>query len=206
MPYSNFKTLDDITQTFDVIIVSGDSLFKEAAEVSTSSALVNILEENVPLAFNVNTEKARSEFIIAPVIVEIRRLLQRKISLFSGIDFSVDETRNLNGFCDFILSYSSNQIFLQVPVVCLVEAKNDNMKGGYAQCMAEMIAAQIYNIQRGHSVNWILGVVTTGSNWRFLKLEDKIISIDFDEYLISQINKILGIFVAAIHQMSVQCA
>jgi len=206
MPYSNFKTLDDITQTFDVIIVSGDSLFKEAAEVSTSSALVNILEENVPLAFNINTEKARSEFIIAPVIVEIRRLLQRKVSLFSGIDFSVDETRNLNGFCDFILSYSSNQIFLQVPVVCLVEAKNDNMKGGYAQCMAEMIAAQIYNIQRGHSVNWILGVVTTGSNWRFLKLEDKIISIDFDEYLISHVNKILGIFVAAIHQMSVQCA
>ena len=205
MPYSNFKTLDDITQTFDVIIVSGDSLFKEAAEVSTSSALVNILEENVPLAFNINTEKARSEFIIAPVIVEIRRLLQRKVSLFSGIDFSVDETRNLNGFCDFILSYSSNQIFLQVPVVCLVEAKNDNMKGGYAQCMAEMIAAQIYNIQRGHSVNWILGVVTTGSNWRFLKLEDKIISIDFDEYLISQINKILGIFVAAIHQIGVQC-
>ncbi|MEI6416059.1 MAG: hypothetical protein WCP34_17620, partial [Pseudomonadota bacterium] len=63
-----------------------------------------------------------------------------------------------------------------------------------------------YNIQRGHSVNWILGVVTSGSNWRFLKLEDKLISIDFDEYLISQINKILGIFVAAIHQMGVQCA
>ncbi|CAK0774749.1 conserved hypothetical protein [Gammaproteobacteria bacterium] len=202
MPYSNFKTLSDITQKFEITIISADSLFKETPEVNTSPALLAILEENVPLALNINTEKARSELIIAPVIVEIRRLLQKKVSLFSGIDFSVDEARDLNGFCDFLLSYSSNQAFLQVPVVCLVEAKNDNMKSGYAQCMAEMIAAQIYNIQQGHPVNWIFGVVTTGSNWRFLKLEDQQICIDFDEYLISQINKILGILVAAIHQIS----
>jgi hypothetical protein len=53
------------------------------------------------LALNINTEKARSELIIAPLLVELRRLLNREISLFSGIDFTVDENQNLNGFCDF---------------------------------------------------------------------------------------------------------
>lgn len=163
-----------------------------------SPNLLITLEENVPLALNINTEKARSEFIIAPVMLEIRHLLQRQVSIFSGIEFNVDATRDLNGFCDFILSHSSNQVFLQVPVVCLVEAKNDNMKAGYAQCMAVMIAAQLYNIEQGRQINSILGVVTTGSNWRFFKLEGRIISIDFDEYLISRINKILSILVAAI--------
>jgi hypothetical protein len=201
MSYSNFKTLDDITQKLDVTIVSNDSLFKEVIELNTSSALMAILEETIPLALNINTEKARSEFIIAPVMVEIRRLLHRKVSIFSGIEFSVDETRDLNGFCDFLLSYSPNQAFLQVPVVCLVEAKNDNMKSGYAQCMAEMVAAQIYNAQRNYPINWILGVVTTGTNWRFLQLEGKLIRIDFDEYLISQIGKILGIFIEVIKQI-----
>lgn len=201
MSYNNFKTLDDITQKLNVTVMSDDSLYKEVAEVSACPALMTILEENIPLALNINTEKARSEFIIAPVMVEIRRLLCRKISIFSGIEFNVDETRDLNGFCDFLLSYSSNQAFLQVPVICVVEAKNDNMKSGYAQCMAEMVAAQIYNTKRGYPIECILGVVTTGSNWRFLQLHDHSIRIDFDEYLISQINKILGIFIAMVKQM-----
>lgn len=202
MSYSNFKTLDDITQKLDITIVSDDSLYKDVAEVSASATLMTVLEENIPLALNINTEKARSEFIIAPVMIEIRRLLHRKISIFSGIEFNVDETRDLNGFCDFLLSYSSNQAFLQVPVICLVEAKNDNMKSGYAQCMAEMVAAQIYNTKRGYPIDCILGVVTTGSNWRFFQLQGHLIRIDFDEYLISQINKILGVFIATMQQIN----
>ncbi|ETX05340.1 MAG: hypothetical protein ETSY2_23540 [Candidatus Entotheonella gemina] len=57
-----------------------------------------------------------------------------------------------------------------------------------------MVAAQRFNTSTGNPISWILGVVTTGSNWKFLRLEDQTVSIDFDEYLISQIGKILGIF------------
>ncbi|MDV7396029.1 hypothetical protein RZS08_31850, partial [Arthrospira platensis SPKY1] len=145
MAYSDFKTIDDIKQRFDLKIVSSNSLFADIPEVPVSTLLQETLRENIPLALNINTEKARSELMIAPVLVEVRRMLDRKISLFSGIEFNVDASLNLTGYCDFILSRSPDQIYLEVPVACIVEAKNENIKSGYPQCMAEMIAVRIFN-------------------------------------------------------------
>jgi hypothetical protein len=170
-------------------------------EVSISPELTKMLELTVSLALNINTEKARSELIIAPILVEVWQQLHRKVSLFSGVDFSVDESRSLNGYCDYLMSDSPDQVFLQAPVICVVEAKNENIKSGYAQCMAEMLAAQLYNAKKSHAVPYILGVVTTGSNWKFLKLEDSQISIDFDEYMILQSHKIVGIFVETLRHV-----
>lgn len=195
MSYSDFKTLDEVKNKFSISVSSSGSLFQNINQIKPSEQLTNILTENVSLALNINTEKARSELIIAPVLVEVRKLLERKVSLFSGLEFNVDEKSGLNGYCDFIFSQSPNQIFLEFPVICIVEAKNENLKSAYAQCVAEMIASEIYNKKHLHSVNYILGVVTTGSNWRFLKLENNSVYVDFEEYLISQIDKILGIFV-----------
>ncbi|MCK5523046.1 MAG: hypothetical protein KAI83_07925 [Thiomargarita sp.] len=201
MSYSDFKKLDEVKQKFDILINSSGSLFQNVDQAKASEQLVSILSENVSLALNINTEKARSEMIIAPVLIEVRKRLERKISLFSGLEFNVDEKLGLTGYCDFILSKSPDQVFIEFPVVCVVEAKNENIKSGYAQCMAEMIAAHKYN-EKNSYVGLILGVVTTGSNWKFLKLEQDIIYIDYEEYLISQIDKILGIFVSVLNSMS----
>lgn len=65
--------------------------------------------------------------IISPILLEIRRKFNYKISLFSRIDFTVDSQRGLNGFCDFILSLSSEQLLVRSPVVVLVESKNENL-------------------------------------------------------------------------------
>jgi len=194
--YSDFKNIDDIKQRFHLKIASSDSLFANIPEVAVSALLQETLRENIPLALNINTEKARSELMIAPVLVETRKMLDRKISLFSGIEFNVDESLNLTGYCDFILSQSPDQIYLEAPVACIVEAKNENIKSGYPQCMAEMIAAKLFNKQNATAVSSILGVVTTGSNWKFLKYQNDILFIDFDEYLVNQPGKLLGIFAA----------
>ena len=200
MPYSTFKTLDALREQFGVTITSKDALFADVPGISPGTHLAETLAENISLALNVNTEKARSEFIIAPVLLEARRLLHREISLFSGVDFTVDDSQNLSGFCDFIVSASSDQILVEVPVVCVVEAKNENIKSGYPQCIAEMIAAQRLNDQQAHPIARILGVVTTGSNWKFLTLAGTTVLIDYDEYLISHIDRILGIFIAVLRQ------
>ncbi|NJO16529.1 MAG: hypothetical protein HC877_12530 [Thioploca sp.] len=195
MSYSDFKTLADVKSKFNLQILSAGSLFSDVTDRQISPILAEILQENIPLALNINTEKARSEFIIAPVLVEVRKILQRKISLFSGIEFNVDDSLSLSGYCDFILSQSPDQIFLEVPIVCIVEAKNENLKSGYAQCIAEMIAAKLFNERKSIVIPYIFGVVTTGSNWKFLKYENNVVSIDFDEYFISQAGKIIGILI-----------
>lgn len=55
------------------------------------------------------TEKARSEFLIAPVLVELRRALDRRFSVFSGMELNVNKGRGLNGACDYILTKGDNR-------------------------------------------------------------------------------------------------
>ena len=194
MAYSEF-TLSKIKETFgDFTIDQESNLFHSIEAVEVSNLLNEILKENIPLALAVHTEKARSEFIIAPILVELRKTLDHKISLFSGIDFNVDPSIGLNGQCDFIISTSRDQLVLTAPLIMIVEAKNENIKGGLGQCIAEMIAAKLFNEREENQITTIYGIVTTGTAWRFLKLEDRIVSIDLPEYYIDNVGKILGIF------------
>lgn len=199
MAYSDFK-LNEVSQRFGLTVNEASGMFADVPEAECSDLLVTILAENVDLAVAINTEKARSEMIISPVLLEIRRKFKGEISLFSGVDFTVDAQQGLNGFCDFIISLSKEQLFVRAPAIALVEAKNENLKSGLAQCIAEMVAAQLFNEQQENQIKSIYGVITTGTIWQFLKLQDKVISIDLSEYYIKEIEKILGILVSAIQQ------
>lgn len=127
------------------------------------------------MALAINTEKARSETIISPVIIEIKNMFTEEISLFSGVDFNVEPEQGLNGVCDFIISKSPEQLFITSPVVTIVEAKNENIKLGLGQCVAEMIAAQLFHQKEVNYIDSIYGVVTTGNMWKFLKLQDSVV-------------------------------
>ena len=72
-----------------------------------------MLKRKVPLAISIGTEKARSELIVADVLVELREQFNHGISLFSGIDFNVDVESGLTGVCDFLISLSPGQLFLE---------------------------------------------------------------------------------------------
>jgi len=82
---------------------------------------------------------------------------------------------------------------IEAPVIAIVEAKNDNIQSGLGQCMAEMIAAQLFNDRQENQVKTIYGVITTGTNWKFMKLEGQVISIDLNEYFLNNVGKLLGI-------------
>ena len=198
MSYSDF-TLYELKSQFNLIFQERVELFNPVESVTPSSLLQEILAENIPLALEIDTEKARSELIIAPILVELRKSFNRKISIFSGTEFTVDKQKGLNGKCDFLISQSSEQLDINAPVATLVEAKNDNIKSGIPQCIAEMIAAQLFNQQRNQPISCIYGGVTTGSNWKFMKLVDNIVSIESGEQFIGNIELILGILTQIIH-------
>ncbi|MGH9802328.1 MAG: hypothetical protein ACRD82_18340, partial [Blastocatellia bacterium] len=120
-------------------------------------------------------------------------LYRDRISLFSGLEFNVDESLGLRGRCDYILSESPEQLVLTAPVCVLVEAKNENIIAGIPQCLAEMIAALKFNEANGIAPMPIYGAVTTGMSWRFLKLDDLQANVDCVEYSIQSPKKIFGI-------------
>ncbi|WP_293156997.1 MULTISPECIES: hypothetical protein [unclassified Microcoleus] len=192
MPYSDF-TLERVTRTFELTTSARVDLFGDIPELECSAMLTEILRYNVPLAVASNSEKARSEMIISPILIDLRRLSRERINLFSGIEFDVDSARGLNGICDFIISDSPEILFVSAPIITLVEAKKENITAGLGQCVAEMLAARIFNERAGNEVSTIYGVVTTGSIWKFMKLDGSIISIDLTEYYLKDVNKILGI-------------
>lgn len=147
MTYSNFS-FDQIKQ-LSIKTEHKVGLFSDIDPIGISEMFYReMLEDIVPLALSNNTEKARSELIISPVLLQLRKLENKKISLFSGIDFNVDEEKGLKGACDFIISLSDQQLFLDAPVIALVEAKKENIIQGIPQCIAEMKAAQIFNERR----------------------------------------------------------
>jgi hypothetical protein len=197
MAYSDF-TLNDIKRQFHCSIDETTDVFAAVGEVEGSMWLQETLRETLPLALAVHTEKSRSELLITPILVELRKLARHQVSLFSGIDFSVDPSQGLNGVCDFIVSQSPEQLFVSAPVLIVVEAKNENIKGGLAQCIAVMVAARLFNDREGSGVEAVYGVVTTGTNWRFLKLASGVVYIDQREYYIDRVEKILGILVSII--------
>jgi hypothetical protein len=199
MAYSDFKLIE-VINSFGLKISESSKLFANINEQECSTLLSTILQENIDLAVAISTKKARSEMIISPVLLDIRRKFNGEISLFSGVDFTVDTKQGLNGFCDFILSLSPEQLLVRSPVIVIVESKNENLRSGLAQCIAEMVAAQLFNEQNGTPIATIYGVITIGTIWQFMKLEQKTVSIDLSEYYISDIKKILGILFNAIAQ------
>lgn len=193
MSYSQF-TLERVQQELSLELREDRSLFADLEPCAPSAFLQQVLQEFQPLALAINSEKARSEYLTAPILTDLRRLVPNRVSLFSGKEFNVDAARGLTGFCDFVLSRSPEQFFIQVPVVTIVEAKNENIIGGLGQCAAAMVAAQIFNQQRQGGENWVIyGCVTTGSNWRFLRLTDRVLEIDREEYYIKELPQILAI-------------
>jgi hypothetical protein len=194
MPYSQFS-LEQIKATFGIAFSSKMGLFADIPEIEPSSFLQETLQFNLPLALEINSEKARSELIVAPILVEIKKRLPQRMSLFSGREFNVDAARGLSGYCDFLISRSPEQLVIESPVIALVEAKNDNIQSALGQCMAETIAAQIFNQRQENDIQTIYGVITTGSIWKFLKLEGIAIEIDTSEYFINNVGKILGILI-----------
>ncbi len=197
MSYSQF-TLASIEKTFNLTIVEKITLFANTSLLPSSPLLTEILSYNISLALANDTEKARSEMIVAPILIELKRQLPNQMSLFSGVEFKVDEDKGLTGYCDFIISRSPEQLFVKSPIVMLVEAKNDNIKSGLGQCIAEMVAAQMFNQCEQNLIPTIYGVVTTGTNWKFLRLTDHQVEIDMKEYYLSELDQILGILQTAI--------
>lgn len=194
MAYSDF-TVDDLIHRLGLEIVEGSDLFQSVPPVELPSSLKAILSRNLPLASILSTEKARSEFLIAPMMIELKFAYEDRIGLFSGVEFNVDEASGLKGRCDFLVTRNPRQIAITAPVCVLVEAKNENIIARVPQCLAEMVAAQRFNA-RAESISPVYGVVSTGSLWRFLKLDGSVAAIDNVEYPIQMPEKIFGILTA----------
>jgi hypothetical protein len=187
MAYSHFK-LSQVKEKYGLLEKKED-LFPNLVALEPTSWLRETLEMAVQMPLN--SEKAKSEFIISPILLEAWKLCDKSFTIFSGATLDVEN--GLTGECDFILSGSAQSQEIEAPIFTLIEAKDDNLRSGYGQCLAQMYAAQLFNEKKGHPTPTIYGCVTTGEDWQFLKLFDKTVHFDDGRFYLSNVDKILGV-------------
>ncbi len=184
MAYSDFVLISELEDTFG-IVQKRQNLFATLQPLYPSERLLWDLEDAhlVPI----NTEKAKSEHLIVPVLKEILRK-NRNFSYFSGFLFDVDKARGLSGYCDYIFSTETDAIEIKSPVFCVIEANNRSLEEGYAQAGAEMVATRIFNEKKGKPTPIVYGCVTNAFEWSFLKLENDTLWIDSQRYYLDSSN------------------
>ena len=192
MAFSDFH-YPELLPTFGLKSEPTTELFAQVPPVAPSGGFEQQLAVTARFASIVNTEKARSEGMILPVLAEFWWRYRATIGLYSGNEFDADPAAGLTGFCDFILSRAPQEPYVTAPAVVIFEAKRENIIEGLGQCIAGMVGAQRFNRRHDTPINPIYGCVTTGSNWKFLRLAGSTITLDLTEYNLSQVDRLLGI-------------
>lgn len=185
--YDDLKTLG--LQTVVIDLFADEAIAPEPASEWLKEAL------RKGAKFSLNTEKAKSEFIIAPILNELHERNQDVFAVYSGFNFTVAPEKGLQGFCDFLLAKMPLNIVPDTPIIAVVEAKlNDVITAAVPQCAAEMYATRLWNDRYNQAQQVIYGIITTGNSWLFLRLKDGMtVEVDINTYPLQNLETVLGV-------------
>lgn len=166
MAFSSYKTVDAVLKEFQIIYTQANFIGELDFEIPNyfREDLEIVMQDGVPEC----SEYAICENLIYPTLKEVWKKYRQKFVLWSHKSLNYDE--NLSGFPEYILAQKSplGNIVFDKPYFMLVEAKQDNFETGWAQCLAEMIAAQRLNEKPEQDV---FGIASNGKFWEFGKLK-----------------------------------
>jgi hypothetical protein len=196
MAFSSYKIIGEVLKEFQVIYTEANFIVETAFNVS------NYFREDLELVMREgvvdNSESAICENLIYPVIKEVWKQYLKNFILWSHQALTFDN--RLTGFPEYILAKKSHlgKVVFDKPYFILVEAKQDNFETGWAQCLAEMIAAQRLN---GELEIIVYGIVSNGGTWQFGKLEKDVFTRNTTPYTIYELDKLF----AAVNYVFQEC-
>ena len=190
MAYSDFKSLKQIENGLGLKSRLVE-LFGEIVSLAPGEKLqADLLEART---YPIKSEKARSEWLVVPILKELRRRNPGFLTIYSGDNLNVDEARGLKGECDFIIARDTGSLEVSAPILQIVEAKKNDFDIGIPQCAAQIIGAKMFNEQNGLPPDAVFGCVTTGDVWQFMKLEETLL-LDTRKYYLGTLGELLGVF------------
>ena len=189
MAYSDF-TLSDLEEKFGVKHQRKRLQFN-SKPIQPSERLIFELEESTEMP--IKTEKAKSEWIVVPILKELRLFNQKFFTIYSGETLVGDKETGLTGECDFILTKDTLSYEINVPIFQIVEAKRNDLEEGIKQCSAQLVGAKKYNDKKGITLEKLYGCTTTGDIWQFIEYTDKLY-IDDKKYYLDKVDDLLGVF------------
>jgi hypothetical protein len=196
MPFSAYKTISAVLKEFQITYTESNFIVETQFNISDyfREDLEIVRQDNVVN----NSEYAICEYIIVPILKEVWKQYRSNFILWSHQALNYDA--NLNGFPEYILAQKSplGKLVFDRPYFVIIEAKQDDFEAGWAQCLAEMIAAQRLNEKPERTV---FGIVSNGKLWQFGKLNNNDFTMNKNSYLIDNLDKLF----AAINYVFKQC-
>ena len=169
MSYGKFKSVSEVARKFKLKVKEKPFIDKLEIEISK----VYFSDIKVRLGDNMNfiNEVTICERIIRPILdlVEINYNLLR---VWSHVPYNVDKKKGLVGEPDYLIAPRTQYGDMSIPPLCIIEAKQEKFDEGWAQALAEMVAAS----SQGANISY--AVVTTGKIWEFGKLNDNLFTKD----------------------------
>ena len=189
MEYSDF-TLFDLEEKFGVTNQKKELDFQSRVIEPTQWLKKELLDSK---EMPIKSEKARSEWIVVPILKELRNLNVKFFTIYSGETLVGDKETGLTGECDFILTKDILSYEINLPIFQIVEAKRNDLEEGIKQCCAQLVGAKKYNEKKGIQMEKLYGCTTTGDVWQFIEYSDKLY-IDNNKYYLSEVDSLLGVF------------
>ena len=170
MPYGKFESISEVARLFD-IEVSDNKTFVDKLKIDVPHLDFKRIEKKLSDDLNFINETTICERIISPIL-ELISDNYESLKIWSHVPYNVDKEKGLVGEPDYLVAQKTKYGDMDIPPLCIIEAKRDDFEEGWTQALAEMVAASI----QGRKICY--GVVTTGNTWDFGNLENKVFTRD----------------------------
>ncbi len=187
MAFTDFKSIQQVQETFNIKYAEENYIeFDELEPSPEFLSEFNFSRKHIDIFAS---EASRCENVIYPIIRDVFKHYVACYALWSHKTLSYDAI--LTGIPDYLITSKSElgKTMLGLPIVVLVEAKQNNFSEGWGQCLAELLAAQKINKDERKAVH---GVVTDGEFWQFGKLTVDTFTKNEMVFSISELKRIFG--------------
>jgi len=191
MAFSDFKTIAQVQKEYHIKYSEQD--FIEYLDLKPSDIFIQEFDFSDKNMDIFTSEASRCENVIYPICREVYKTFVDKYMLWSHKSITYDA--KLTGTPDYLFSSKSElgKTVMGLPIVVVIEAKQNDFNEGWGQCLAELVASQGLNqIESDQKSSVVYGIVTDGEVWQFGKLSSKLFTKNRTRITINDLDKIFG--------------
>ena len=163
MPYGQFESVEQVASIFSIKVK--DASIMNSKHLEISELLLNSIKGKLLDSLSFRNEATICNKIITPILNVVAEN-NKPLNVWIEEPFNVNKEKGLVGEPDYLIAPATDYGGMELPPLCIIEAKKQDWDDGWTQALAEMVAASMKGAQRCYSV------VTTGKIWQFGKLED----------------------------------
>jgi len=165
MPYGKFESVEQVAGIFSIKVKDGSAINCKSIEIP--ELLLNNIKRRLLDSLSFRNEATVCNKVITPML-NIVEENNKPLNVWIEESFNVDKEKGLMGEPDYLIAPATDYGGMALPPLCIIEAKKQDWDEGWAQALAEMVAASI------KGANICYSIVTTGKIWQFSKLESNI--------------------------------